>query len=105
MLGSETVQNRDILRFSEVRNGDGFGQRSGVGIEPAAVDVDQDMVGLVGTDFQGSDNPDRYPGHGMIFYALDRVDRLGCRSGPGLPFIYFGPALLKRFLEVGIRGV
>jgi hypothetical protein len=56
MLGSEAVEDGDDLGLREVGDGDAFGEGAGVGVEPSAVNADEDAVAFSGGDGEGRED-------------------------------------------------
>ena len=48
VLGGEAVEDADDAGVGEVGDGDALGEGAGVGVEAAAVDVDENAVGMEG---------------------------------------------------------
>ena len=46
VLGREAVENGNDLDLCEVGDGDGFGERAGIGVKAAAVQIDEDAAGI-----------------------------------------------------------
>lgn len=56
IFGSEAVVDGDDFDFREIGDGVAFDERAGIGIEAAAVKIDEDEITVGGGSFQGSDD-------------------------------------------------
>ena len=65
MFRSEPIEDRDDLGAREIGHRDGLVERTGIGVEAAPVDVDQNPVLLIRRyAVDRSHYPNRYPGNG-----------------------------------------
>lgn len=63
MLRRETIKNGDDLDSGIARNGNGLGVRAGVGVEAAAMEIDEDFVAVGRWYFRRGDNSHGYAGN------------------------------------------
>ena len=90
MLGGEAVEDGDDAGVGEVGDRDGLGEGAGIGVEAAAVNVDENVVGVC--VFEGKDVADGDVGDGGRF-DVDGVGFAGGFAGASLPGLGGGAAL------------
>ena len=62
MLRREAIKNGDDLDSGIAGNGNRLGVRAGIGVEAAAMEIDEDFVAVRGWYFRRSDNTHGYAG-------------------------------------------
>src|SRR5579859_3871343 len=65
MFGSQAVENGDDFGTGKIGDGDGLGERAGIGIEATAVEIDEHTIAFFGCDGERCDDADGDPGDGI----------------------------------------
>ena len=94
MLGREAVQHRDYFYSGEIGDGNGFGKRAGIGIESAAMEIDENAIALLRRNFKRSD--DTYGNAcDRVRHNIYRIEFLRLLADSCLPFIGANAALFE----------
>ncbi len=102
MFGRQAIEHRDDFGPGQVGDGDGLGQRTGIGIEAAAVQINQNAVAFFWRDCEWR-NDSHWNSGDDVSSEVHRIDFLGCFTSAGLPFVGAGAALLQRLRHSCVR--
>ncbi len=91
MLGREAVEDGDDASVGEISDGDGFREGAGVGVEAAAVEIDEYTVGVGRGGVRWGNVADGDAGDGGVG-DVNREDGGGGFAGAGLPGVGAGAA-------------
>ena len=105
MLGSEPIEYRDDLGTGKVGNRDGLVKGTGIAVETAPVDIDQDLSLLIRRNTVGrSNHPNRDPSD-LRRGDIHRIDGAVCLGSGGCCGVGLCASLSESLVGVGIRNL
>src|SRR6266851_8573066 len=102
MLWREAIENGNYLYSRKVSDRDCFRERAGIGIEAAAVKIDEQAVMFFWSDAERSNHANRDTSDG-VSGDIHRIKFFRAFADSSLPSVGAGPALFERLRNFRVR--